>query len=402
MPCNVTDAVCLLVQNMEPALPLGSVFLPNQLNPCVRATSCLPYVHVISGWHTFSDEALAWLRQIKAIEQRSGSCFDDWGESDEGGQKWFHSWGKGPAAGDSVLLTHCNKLLTWYPAFAGRYTSAWGKAYGPCKTREVAKGGDYYSKAMWQVCRPEALAAHDAAMGTGGPGHEATPPFVMKAVYGARVRIISAIRNPVDRLETSFWGHRHYPVHYGATSEGLGAYIKEQGGAFTTCSATHGARRCAYLFELLGKREGDVFFHADQVIRGLYEPFIADWQAAFGTESFLTIMVEALLDTPRLARGRVLHFLGLPGAPFEKLDILVPLPGTPTAPGTYKALHCASLRGAKAAPMRNDTRAQIEAFYRPYNIALGDLLRWSRADRAMWSKSTECSAEDIASAHVKA
>ena len=85
--------------------------------------------------------------------------------------------------------------LSWYPAFAGRYTSAWGKEYGPCKTHEMAKGKEaertYYDVAMWQTCRPGAMRAHDAALGRGGSGHEATPPFVMRALYGPKVRLVS-------------------------------------------------------------------------------------------------------------------------------------------------------------------------------------------------------------------
>ena len=43
------------------------------------------------------------------------------------------------------------------------------------------------------------------------------------------------------------------------------------------------ARRCAHLFELLGQKQSDVFFHADQIIRGLYAPFVVDWHAALGS-----------------------------------------------------------------------------------------------------------------------
>lgn len=59
----------------------------------------------------------------------------------------------GDQSSSSVIITHCNKLLGWYPAFAGRYTAAWGKAYGPCKEQEIAAhpGADYYATSMWQV-----------------------------------------------------------------------------------------------------------------------------------------------------------------------------------------------------------------------------------------------------------
>ena len=74
----------------------------------------------------------------------------------------------------------------------------------------------------------------------------------MRALYGAKVRVLMALRHPVDRLETSFWLHGHYPRRYGSSPAGLHAYVKEQTGAFAACEAKHGARRCAHLFELLG------------------------------------------------------------------------------------------------------------------------------------------------------
>ena len=89
----------------------------------------------------FAKEALSFLHQIKKLDtSHDGSCFDDWGD-DSGGGKWAQQWGSAPAAGTLKVAT-CNKLLGWYPAFAGRYTSAWGKEYGVCKEREVHKPGD--------------------------------------------------------------------------------------------------------------------------------------------------------------------------------------------------------------------------------------------------------------------
>lgn len=377
------DAVCELVHAMEPSLPIRPPLLPKAVNPCIQS-ACLPAVHAISGWHTFSEEALGWLNKDPRVEVRGGGgCFDDW-KDDGGGGSWTTSFGAAPANG-KLMLAHCNKLLTWYPAFAGRYTSAWGKFYGPCKEREVrnceAGKCDYYSTAMWQKCRPGALRAHDAAIGTNGTGHEATPPFVMRALYGPRVRIVSAIRNPTDRLETSFWMHRHYPNHYGASPEGLHKYVVEQTAAFDGCAATHGARRCAYLFELLDKQHSDVFFHCDQLIRGLYEPFVADWHAAFGAAGLLVLPVEDLLDRPDESRAKLLSFAGLAGS----------ARALPPARG-YAAMHAGSLNASHAQPMLDKTRELLEAFYRSHNQRLALLLGEPRLD---FERSVRLDAREI-------
>ena len=53
-------------------------------------------------------------------------------------------------------------------------------------------------------------------------------------------------------------------------------------------------------------------WHCNQIIRGLYEPFVADWWAAFGAESILVGRVEDWLDRPAEASARLHTFLGMP------------------------------------------------------------------------------------------
>jgi hypothetical protein len=39
-----------------------------------------------------------------------------------------------------------------------------------------------------------------------------TPPFIMRAVYGPRPpTLLVVLRDPIDRLEFSYWYHVHYP-----------------------------------------------------------------------------------------------------------------------------------------------------------------------------------------------
>ena len=119
------------------------------------------------------------------------------------------------------------------------------------------------------------------------------------------------------------------------------------------------------MFELIERKYGDVFFHCDQIIRGLYEPFVADWAAAFPSR-LAVLRVEDLLDQPAQARRELLDFLGLPGVDAASL---------PAPEATYAALHAASLREARAKePMRADTRKLAEAFYAPHNARLAALL----------------------------
>ena len=106
------------------------------------------------------------------------------------------------------------------------------------------------------------------------------------------------------------------------------------------------------------------FFHCDQLIRGLYEPFVRDWVSAFGNRT-LAVRAEDLFDEPQVAQRRVLRFLGLPALASSRV------PAT-----EYAAAHQASLKEARFTPrpMRNATRRRLEAFYAPHNARLAQVL----------------------------
>ena len=150
--------------------------------------------------------------------------------------------------------------------------------------------------------------------------------------------------------------------------------MAEQTKAFDECAATHGSRRCAFLFELLEPKYGDVFFHCDQVIRGVYEPFMRDWHAALA-DGLLVLRVEDLLDSPAQSRRRLLDFLGLPAVDGAALP-------APEAP--YAVLHARSLRAAKAEPMLAATRVLAERFYAPHNGGARQAARRPRPGVAPW------------------
>ena len=191
-------------------------------------------------------------------------------------------------------------------------------------------------------------------MGDGGVGEEATPPYVMRALYGSspKVRLLAVVRNPTDRLESSFWLHQHYPKKYGKSAEGLHAYVLEQTAAFASCERAHGTRKCAFMFELIDRKYSDVFFHADQFIRGLYAPFVEDWKAAFPSQ-LLLLRAEDLLDRHAQTAARVLAFLGLREG--HKAHS--------TPPASYAASHLKLLAGSGAVSMLPATRAALNGFY---------------------------------------
>lgn len=65
----------------------------------------------------------------------------------------------------------------------------------------------------------------------------------------------------------------------------------EQTKAFDECVAPgRSPAECALMFESLGKKEEDVFFHCDQFIRGMYSVYLEHWFANFPREN---VMVRA-------------------------------------------------------------------------------------------------------------
>ncbi len=400
--CAAADAMCSNIASLEPNLPVALPFFNGSTNPCVGKRDggadvrCLPAAYVLGGWHTGVDEALLpLLTGSDAVEllgkHGGGKCFNDW-DDDAGARRWFNAF-KLRAPNAALVVQNC-QMLSFYTAFPNGYLRYHLRTYWPCKAEQVAalkeRGkpeSHYYTGPMWDTCRPRALAAHDKAVGQGGAGKEITPPFLMKHVYGGRPpKLVALVRNPVDRLVQSFWLHPHYPTRYGWSAEGLLKYAREQTAGFRACEATDGTRRCALLFDFLRRELSDVFFHADQVIRGIYAPFVAEWHAAFGS-SLLVLRVEDLLDAPQATRKRLALHLGI-GQLAEPASRGVG--GYPSSYAAYDALSLrrgwaswASLRrergvvdGASAAPPALSAEASVllSEFYRPYNAQLSSLL----------------------------
>ena len=124
--CPTNDDLCRRVAVIEPSLPIHPPFVDGQRNPCIDHKGrlhCLPSVHLISGWHMLTDEALTpWLSASPAVQVRNAGCFNLW-DDDDGARKWAAGWGGPPPnASHLIMTTACSaKLLTWHPEYAGRY-----------------------------------------------------------------------------------------------------------------------------------------------------------------------------------------------------------------------------------------------------------------------------------------
>ena len=396
--CLRDDAVCLLYQRLEPTLPLRAPLASSGRSAC-RNGHCFPLLHVLGGYHSFLEETLGTGKRAHGaqpdgllsghsmveMQHRCHNEFDEGNTFDKqgGGPAFLTGWPR-----DEILIAECMTGMMWYPNLAARWSREWSAAYWPCKSQTIRREGQraFRERLMWGKCKPAALAAHDAAHGTGGVGREATPPFLLRMLYPASAspKVVLVLRNPTERLETSYWLHPHYPRKYGQSAAGLARYVQEHIALFSACEARYGTRRCAFLFENLDGELNKGFFACDQVIRGVYWPFVAEWLSAFGTSGLLVIKAEQLLDDPAVHRPRVLSFFGLPPPPAGST--------VNAGPPSYAAMHAATLRSYSAEPMLNRTRSALDAYYAPHNRRLAAMLGWDVAEGWPNSRPLEASA----------
>ena len=159
-------------------------------------------------------------------------------------------------------------------------------------------------------------------------------------------------------------------------------FRSQQGLGFPGYSAT---RRCAFLFEQLGKPEADSFYHSDQVIRSLYEPFLRDWHGAFASRLLVLRAEDLLDDTPGYTstraetRKKALDFLGLSSAAAASAEY------SAFKVGSYAELHAGTRASSpEGYRMHAETHRLLSDFFAPHNARLAELLgderfKWEHA-----------------------
>ncbi|KAG2498747.1 hypothetical protein HYH03_003486 [Edaphochlamys debaryana] len=280
-------------------------------------------------------------------------------------------------------------------------------------------------------CFPMAREAdRKAARNMGMPYDDLSLPLIMSAVYGRRPpKLVIMLRNPIERLYSAFWHYGHYQTRYGATSEGFSKYVNEQLEPVRDCLRRNGTSghegadtSCIFHFETWGLQQERLFFHADQILRGVYVLYLELWLKYFDPSTILIIRSEDYYASPVRTYMRMLDFLELdpetiayheritrltrgsgPGPndtlPWSKVeDIIQILPDeklwvdikrtlTQDKAGRYAVNRAASggdttgdpaadvlARKALRPQMSPLTRQQLQQFYAPYNMRLAHLL----------------------------
>ena len=144
-------------------------------------------------------------------------------------------------------------------------------------------------------------------------------------------------------------------------SEGQAQFLEDTLTPLEDCGKKHGWERCAVMFEWIDYTLEQVFFHADQLLRGLHWVWLSGWLSYFG-EDLLVVFSEDYFENPRKVGERVAAHLGLE---------------TPLSDEIWEKMkgqeqHAPSVGWKKG--LTDVTEKRLKAFYGQHNKKLGELL----------------------------
>lgn len=229
------------------------------------------------------------------------------------------------------------------------YLDAFGRCHARCRSAECRAG-----------CYEEANHATVSL--------SFNVPSLVSTTYGAqwRPKLIVLLREPSIRLWVAFWSYGQYPARYGHSSDGFAYYFGNQSAAYRRCVQTNqrGRRKCALRFEAYGAAEAEVYYHCDQLIKGMYAVFLPEWIAALSQPNLLIVRTEDYLERPLKTLRRAIRHLGLRPPTADEARRM----------GTLRS-HDELRRVSHEHGMPPaHVLEQVRSFYHPFNRALASML----------------------------
>jgi len=260
-------------------------------------------------------------------------------------------------AGDISFATF---TYTW--TGSQRVNGEWAAEMHQCREECAMIGRDTDR----QTCIDETCYAR---AGAAYKGPKISVPRLLKNVYSDfPLKLIVLLRDPVERLHTAYFNYHHYQAKYGRTEKGFSTYAQEMVDHVKDCLRHHTEIDCVTAFEALSPAFEATFYHADQVLKSLYAPFMEGWMKAF-PGGVLPIRLEDFSSGNQAALADVLkqavQHLGL--SPLEE-PVLASMLAMPV-----KTQGEAHLR-VNRRTMEPATRFMLREFYAPYNLRLAHLL----------------------------
>lgn len=208
------------------------------------------------------------------------------------------------------------------------------------------------------ACDASSATFSYAAVGVRGDRMAGRLPLVLK-VTQPLMKAIVMVRNPVDRFYSAFY---YYGCSYSKrdvkfTPDTFHERAEREVAIFKTClDAGKSPMTCA----------GDMFYYAEQLIKGIYSVVLRNWLDVFTRDEFMLIRTETYAKKARETILSVHDFLGVEHPPE---DVLAEELVKRYNEGSHENPNIEGCTGPRL-PMHNKTRALLEEFYAPYNEQL--------------------------------
>ena len=349
--------------------------------PCWKEAStstrrCLPSFMLLGVYQSGSHDLYARLARHPAVAHNPAVSPSFYSEV----HTWSNYMSQLASATRNALATDPPKQIgecsavtfhfTWVhqEQFNQGYVKAMGGFWKACMGRSEEEKARLPHRDCMARRMPDARAVDAANARRAGLGNTSMlVPQLVRAVYGDAFEpaLIVMLRLPWDRMHAAFWNYRQYGGKFGASPDGERIWAEQSVAAFRVCEGNFSTTDCALRFESLARENEEVFYHCDQLIKGMYSVFLPAWRREHRRMLFLRS--ESYKADVKGTLRRVMAFVGLeaPAAAGDDawkayLGGRVTIHGTRPKGGTPQM----------AAP----TLALLKTFYRPGLRELAALL----------------------------
>ena len=351
-----------------PDLSLPTTFETAGKNPCWRDNSgearCLPAFFLLGVYQSASHDLYSRLTHHPLVARNPAPSPSFYSEV----HPWMDYMRKLSGAtknahGTDKFIGECSAVtfhFTWVhqEQFNQGYVKSMGQFWKECMGRTDQEKKELPHRECMSRRMPDARAADLANAKKAGLDEPMLVPQLVRAVYGddpsRQPALIVMLRLPWARMHAAYWNYRQYASRYGASAAGERSWANESVHAFRRCERQFSTDDCALRFESLARDNEEVFYHCDQLIKGMYSVFLPAWRKEH--KRMLFLRTEQYIAETQSTLLRAMEFIGLPPPESEEawqplLNAHITIHGQRPKEGTPK--------------MEVDTREQLKAFYRP-------------------------------------
>ncbi|GAX80445.1 hypothetical protein CEUSTIGMA_g7884.t1 [Chlamydomonas eustigma] len=371
----------------------GGTYDSKYRNPCWTdaegAFRCIPHVYLLGGFHSGATSLGQKMSRHSGILTDGMSFGQFWAEDGKTMKSFVEGFSAASASvkkdHDKIILEGSQSTLAFYLASGAKahrhFTSAFQPCWKMCSEKHYQGGeAEERKECLEKICHSEAIEADKKVALDHGFDfmRDQNIPLLMRAVYAEKLpRLVAVLRDPIDRIHSAYYGYPHYHSRHGRNPTGFLAYVKEQVAGFQGCVTRRSKGddasnddACALLFETFGVEEEKVFFHCDQLLRGMHAVYLERWLQYFPRSSMLVVNAEDMFRNVTVTLMDIFTFLGLKTPNVQEWDT-IRFAGPVNKYASDRA-------------MLPEARKILNDFYKPYNTRLSKLLNDQRYD--LWNQ----------------